>query len=245
VPSLNRLAGAGVLAAAAVLTATACGSSSSSTSALAGMSPDQIVQKSVANLKAASSVRITGQVVNSGQTISVDLTDVAAKGCQGTIGLAAPATSSSKAMSGTANIVEVDSIVYMKLSDSFFTSAGLPASEFSEVSGKYIKLASGSNLASFAQLCNPSTLSTAFAKEDTGFVKAGTATVNGQPTLGFNQPKNPSNGTVYVSESATPQILRIAGPAGQGSIDFSNYNAPATITAPPASQIIDGSKFGL
>jgi hypothetical protein len=245
VPSLNRLAGAGALAAAAVLTVTACGSSSSSTSALAGMSPDQIVQKSVANLKAASSVRISGQVVSSGQTIAVDLTDVAAKGCQGTIGLAAPAASSSKAVSGTASIVEVDSTVYMKLSNSFFTSAGLPASEFSEVSGKYIKLASGSNLASFAQLCNPSTLSTAFSKEDTGFAKAGTATVNGQSTLAFKQPKNPSNGTVYISESATPQILRIAGPAGQGSIDFSDYNAPATITAPPASQIIDGSKFGL
>jgi hypothetical protein len=245
VPSLNRLGGAGVLAAAAVLTATACGSSSSSTSALAGMSPDQIVQKSVADLKAASSVRITGKVVNSGQTIALNLTDVAAKGCQGTIGLAAPATSSSKAVSGTANIVEADGIVYMKLSNSFFTSAGLPASEFSQVSGKYIKLTSGSNLASFAQLCNPSTLSTAFAKEDTGFVKAGTATVNGQPTLAFKQPKNPSNGTVYVSESATPQILRIAGPAGQGSIDFSDYNASVTITAPPASQVIDGSKFGL
>jgi hypothetical protein len=245
VPSLNHLAGASVLAAAAVLSATACGSSSSSTSALAGMSPDQIVQKSVADLKAASSVRITGQVVNSGQTIAVDLTDVAAKGCQGTIGLAAPATSSTKAVSGTADIVEVDSIVYMKLSDSFFTSAGLPASEFSQVSGKYIKLASGSNLASFAQLCNPSTLSTAFSKQDTGFAEAGTATVNGQPTLAFKQPKNPSNGTVYVSESATPQILRIAGPAGQGSIDFSDYNAPATITAPSASQIVDGSKFGL
>jgi hypothetical protein len=245
VPSLNRLSGAGVLAATAVLTATACSSSSTSTSALAGMSPDQIVQKSVADLKAASSVRITGQVVNSGQTIGVDLTDVAAKGCQGTIDLAAPATSSSKAVSGTANIVEVDSTVYMKLSNSFFTSAGLPASEFSEVSGKYIKLASGSNLASFAQLCNPSTLSTAFSKDDTGFVKAGTATVNGQPTLAFKQPKNPSNGTVYVSESAAPQILRIAGPAGQGSIDFSDYNASATITAPSASQIVDGSKFGL
>ena len=244
-PSLNRLAGAGALTAAAVLTVTACSSSSSSTSALAGMSPDQIVQKSVANLKAASSVRISGQVVSSGQTIAVDLTDVAAKGCQGTIGLAAPATSSTKAVSGTADIVEVDSTVYMKLSNSFFTSAGLPASEFSEVSGKYIKLASGSNLASFAQLCNPSTLSTAFSKQDTGFVKAGTATVNSRPTLAFKQPKDPSNGTVYVSESATPQILRIAGPAGQGSIDFSDYNASATITAPPASQVIDGSKFGL
>jgi len=245
VPSLNRLAGSGVLAAAAVLSATACSSSSSSTSALAGLSPDQIVQKSVADLKAASSVRITGQVVSSGQTITLDLTDVAAKGCQGTIGLAAPATSSSKAVSGTANIIQVDSTVYMKLSDSFFTGAGLPASEFSQVSGKYIKLASGSNLASFAQLCNPSTLSTAFSKEDSGFVNAGTATVNGQPTVAFKQPKNPSNGTVYVSESATPQILRIAGPAGQGSVDFSDYNASATITAPPASQVIDGTKFGL
>jgi hypothetical protein len=245
VPSLNCRAGAGVLAATAVLSATACGSSSSSTSALTGLSPDQIVQKSVADFKAASSVRIAGRVVSSGETIAINLTDVAAKGCQGTIGLAAPATSSSKAVTGTAAIVEVDSTVYMKLSDSFFTSAGLPASEFSQVSGKYIKLASGSNLASFAQLCDPSTLSTAFAKDDTGFTKAGTATVTGQPTLAFKQPKIPSNGTVYVSDAAAPQILRIAGPAGQGSIDFSNYNADVTITAPPASEVVDGGKFGL
>lgn len=241
--SLSRLAGAGLLAAVTAVSVSACASSSSSTAALAGLSPDQIVQKSVADLKTASSVRITGNVVSSGQNIAVNLTDVAAKGCQGTIGLAAPATSSSKAVSGTADIVEVGGTVYMKLSNSFFTSAGLPASEFSEVSGKYIKLASGSNLASFAQLCDPSTLSTAFAKEDTGFVKSGTATVSGQPTLIFKQPKNPSNGTVYVSESDTPRILRIAGPAGQGSIDFSDYDAPVTITAPPSADVVVGSNL--
>jgi hypothetical protein len=245
VPSLNRLAGAGALAAAGLMSVTACASSSSSTSALAGLSPDRIVQKSVADLKAASSVRITGKVVSSGQAVALDLTDVAAQGCQGTIGLAAGATSTSSAVSGTANIIEVDSTVYMKLDESFFKSAGLPASEFSDVAGKYIKLTSTSDLASFAQLCDPGTLSSAFAKDDTGFVKAGTATVNGQPTLAFKQPKNASNGTVYVSESATPQLLRIAGPASEGSIDFSDYNATATITAPPASEVIDGSKFGL
>jgi hypothetical protein len=245
VPSLTRLAGVGALAAAIALSVSACASSSSSTSALAGLSADQIVQKSVADLKAASSVRITGKVVSSGQNIALDLTDVAAQGCQGSIGLSASATSTSKAVSGTADIIEADSTVYMKLSESFFTSAGLPASEFSSVSGKYIKLASNSDLASFAQLCDPSTLSNAFAKQDTGFVKAGTATINGQPALAFKQPKNASNGTVYISDTATPQILRIAGPAGQGSIDFSDYNASATITAPPASQVIDGTKFGL
>jgi hypothetical protein len=245
VPSVNRLAGAGALAAVAAMSVTACTSSSSSTSALAGLSADQIVQKSVADLKAASSVRITGKVVSSGQNIAVDLTDVAAQGCQGTLGLAAAATSTSKAVTGTADIIEADSTVYMKLSESFFTSAGLPASDFSDVSGKYIKLASGSDLASFAQLCNPSTLSTAFSKQDTGFVSAGTTTINGQPALVFKQPKNPSNGTVYVSQTATPQIVRIAGPAGQGSIDFTDYNAHATITAPPASEVVDGGKFGL
>lgn len=244
-PSVNRLAGAGALAAVAAMSVSACASSSSSTSALAGLSADQIVQKSVADLKAASSVRITGKVVSSGQNIAVNLTDVAAQGCQGTIGLAASATSTSKAVSGTADIIEADSTVYMKLSESFFTSAGLPASDFSDVSGKYIKLASGSDLASFAQLCNPSTLSTAFSKQDTGFVSAGTTTINGQPALAFKQPKNPSNGTVYVSQTATPQIVRIAGPAGQGSINFSDYNVHVTITAPPASEVIDGGKFGL
>ena len=212
-PSLNRLAAVGALAAVTAMSASACASSSSSAAPLAGESADQIVQKSVADLKAASSVRITGKVVSSGQNIAVNLTDVAAQGCQGTIGLTAAATSTSKAVSGTADIIEVDSTVYMKLSESFFTSASLPASDFSDVSGKYIKLASNSDLASFAQLCNPSTLSTAFSKQDTGFVSAGTTTINGQTALAFKQPKNPSNGTVYVSQTATPQILRIAGPA--------------------------------
>jgi hypothetical protein len=245
VPSLHRLAAVCALAAVTAMSASACASSSSSTAPLAGLSADQIVQKSVADLKAASSVRITGKVVSSGQNIAVNLIDVAAQGCQGTIGLTAAATSTSKAVSGTADIIEVDSTVYMKLSESFFTSAGLPASDFSDVSGKYIKLASNSDLASFAQLCDPSTLSTAFSKQDTGFVSAGTTTINGQPALAFKQPKNPSNGAVYVSQTATPQILRIAGPAGQGSIDFTDYNAHAAITAPPANEVVDGGKFGL
>jgi hypothetical protein len=245
VPSLTRLTGAAALAAAICAAVGGCASSSSSSAPLSGLSADQIVQKSVADLKAASSVRLTGTVVSSGQAITIDLTDVAAHGCQGTIGLASAASSGAKTVAGTATIVEVGSTVYMKLDKLFFTSAGLPASDFSSVDGKYIKLTSTSDLASFAQLCDPSTLAGAFAKQDTGFVAAGTATINGQPALGFKQPKNASNGTVYVSDTATPQIVRIAGPASAGSVDFSDYNAPATITAPPASAIVDGSQYGL
>jgi hypothetical protein len=249
VPSLDRLAAAGVLAAAIVVSATACGSSGPGTtgsSALAGMSADQIVQKSVSDLKAASSVRITGKLDDSGQGITLDLTDVAAQGCRGTIALAASASATgSSAMSGTADLIVVDSTVYMKLDQSFFNNLGLPASIFADVTGKYIKLTSKSDLSSFAQLCNPSNLSSAFSKEDTGFVKTGTATIGGQSVLAFKQPNHAGSGTVYISQSATPQIVRIAGTASQGAINFSDYNAPATVTAPPAGEVVDGSKFGL
>ena len=88
---------AGILAAVIVLSAAACGSGGSGgsarsdgsgtpgASALAGMSAEQIVQKSVNDLKAASSVRITGALDVSGQSRALDLTVVTDGGCQGTI----------------------------------------------------------------------------------------------------------------------------------------------------------------
>jgi hypothetical protein len=249
VPSLNRLAASGLIAAAIAASATACASGGSGTtgsSALAGMSADQIVQKSVADLKAASSVRITGKLDDSGQGVTLDLTDVAAQGCQGTIGLAPSASKTAgAALSGTADLIVAGSTVYMKLDQSFFTSAGLPASEFSDVVGKYVKLTSKSDLANFARLCDPSTLSGIFAKQDTGFVPVGSATINGRPALAFKQPKNTANGTVYVSDKAATEIVRITGPSNEGSVDFSDYNVPATITVPSASEITEGSKVGL
>jgi hypothetical protein len=252
-PSLMRSAGVGVLAASITLAAAACGSSGSGSSgtsgasALAGLSPDQIVQKAVNDLKVATSVQINGNVVSSGSNIAVDVTDVAAQGCKGTIGLGASgsATPAGTATSGTADIVEVDSTVYMKLDESFFKNLSLPSALFGQVTGKYIKVTAKSDLASFAQLCDAQTLASSFDKEATGFVKDGTATINGQPAEAFKQPTNSGSGIVYISESSTPQIVRLLGPANEGKIDFSNYNAPVTITAPPASEVIDGSKFGL
>ena len=248
--SLLRIVPASVLAAAIAVSAAACGSSGSGGSGTSGATslsgtPDQIVQKAVNNLKAASSLQISGNVVSSGSNVKLDLTDVAAQGCKGTITLVSVSSSANSSVSGTADLIELDSIVYMKLDQSFFKNLSLPSSLFSEVTGKYIKVTSKSELADFAQLCDPSTLASGFDKEITGFVKAGTATVNGQATEAFKQPKHAGSGTVYISQSATPEIVRLQGPSNEGQINFTNYNAPVTITAPAASDVIDGSKFGL
>jgi hypothetical protein len=244
---------AGILAAVIVLSAAACGSGGSSgsvksggsgtsgASALAGMSADQIVQESVSDLEAASSVRITGALDNSGQSRALDLTVVAAGGCQGTISYTASASATgSAAISGTADLIDVDGTEYMKYDGSLAKNLGLPSSTLGDLNGKYIKMTSTSDV---AQLCSPSGLWSVFANDSAGYVKTGTATIGGQPALAFKQQKQP--GVVYISDSAIPEIVRIAGSASQGTFDFSDYNAPATITAPPVGDVIDGSKFGL
>ena len=253
-PSLICRVPAGILAAVIVLSAAACGSAgssgsaksggsgTSSASALAGMSADQIVQKSISDLEAASSVRISGALEESGQSRALDLTVVAAGGCQGTITYTASASATASAATlESADIIYVDGTEYMKYDESLVKNLGLPSSTLAELNGKYVKIASTSYV---AQLCSPSGLWSAFANDNgSGFVKTGTATIGGQPALAFKQQNQP--GTVYISDSATPEIVRIAGSASQGTFDFSDYNAPATITAPPASQVVDGSKFGL
>jgi hypothetical protein len=249
VHSLMRIVPASMLAAAIAVSAAACSSSGSGGSGTPGATsltgtPDQIVQHAVNNLKAATSVQISGNVVSSGSNIKLDLTDATA-GCKGTITLVSVSSSANSTVSGTAELIEADSIVYMKLDQSFFKNLSLPSSLFTAVTGKYIKVTAKSELADFAQLCDPSSLASGFDKEITGFVKNGTATVNGQAAESFKQPTHAGSGIVYISQSSTPEIIRLQGPSNEGQIDFTDYNAPVTITAPPASDVIDGSKFGL
>ena len=52
----------------------------------------------------------------------------------------------------------------------------------------------------------------------------------------------PAGGTVYVSDGATPVILSLQETGGQlAFLDFTNFNAPVTITAPPAADIFYGT----
>jgi hypothetical protein len=250
VPSLLRVVPASVLAAAIAVSAAACSSSGSGTSGATSLlgAPDQIVQKAVSDLKAATSLHISGSVVSSGTNVTIDLTDVAARGCKGTIALDSGASSSSTgtALTGTADLVEVNSTVYMKLDESIFKNLSRPSSLFkSDVTGKYIEVTAKSELANFAQLCDASTLASGFDKAVTGFVKDGTATINGQATEAFEQRAHAGSGIVYISSPSTPEIVRLQGPASEGQINFTHYNARVTITPPPASEVIDGSRVGL
>jgi hypothetical protein len=257
VPSLMRIVPAGILT-AIILSTAACSSAGSLRSVdsgpsgksgksgtpaarapLAGLTADQIVQKALKDLAAASSVRITGQLPTQKGTVAIDITDVAPASCQGTIALASTGASGSP----MAAITKVDGTAYVKLNQSYLNSLHVPASESAELNGKYVKSTSSSTIADLSHLCVLSTLVNAFTQGgDTGFVEAGTVTDEGQPALALTQPNATDGGTVYVSDTASPVILSLQQTAGQlAFLDFTNFNAPVTVTAPPAADIFYGA----
>jgi hypothetical protein len=184
-------------------------------------------------------VRITGQLPTQEGNVAIDLTDVAPASCQGTIAL--PSTGASGAP--IAAIVKVDGTAYVKLNQSYLKSLHVPAGESAEVNGKYIESSSSSAISDISHLCVLSTLVNAFTQGDTGFVEAGTVTVEGQPALALTQPNATVGGTVYVSDAAVPKILSLQESGSQEVfLDFTDFNAPVTITAPPAADIFSGTK---
>jgi hypothetical protein len=94
-----------------------------------------------------------------------------------------------------------------------------------------------SEYASFAELCDPSKIA-ALVPPALALTKGATSTIDGQQVLELDGAGNAY--VDYVSESNPPELLR-ADLSGQGELNFSDYNAPVTISPPPASEIISST----
>ena len=52
----------------------------------------------------------------------------------------------------------------------------------------------------------------------------------------------------YVTDTSKPELVQLSAPKGSkngSGLVTVTMNAPVTLTAPPASQVIDGSKLGM
>jgi hypothetical protein len=256
--SASRRAVAATLLGAAILgTATACATSAPSTSAtsnstatasasaqpsgnpLAAMTADQIATKAATDFKTVSSVHVTGKVADSGQVISFNLT-VGRKNCKGEMGIKGE---------GTFSMVKIGKSLWIKPDDQFWKYAAgssLTPAVSQILTGKYIKpTAKNSSLSPLGSFCSLSQFAASFgittSGQANGLVKDGTTTIAGQPALRLKDTAN--EGFVYVTPSARTELLRLdAGRSGH--LDFSGYNAPLRLTPPPASETLDGAKYG-
>ena len=197
------------------------------------------------NLLAATSVRISGNVVSQGEKVAFEFTDGVEQSCSGTFSVTPGASSGNAARPAAAAIIEAGGTVYVNHATSYLESLHLTASQFAQWNGKYISLPP-SKLESLAEVCDLPDVVSELNPQASGFVKAGTATIDGQPALAFKQLGATPADIVYILDYAIPEILSIKELDGQDFyLDFSNLDAPFSVEAPQASEVVDGSTLGM
>lgn len=195
---------------------------------LARLTADQIAAKAVADFKAASSFHYHGSVRESGQTLAFSLS-VTHHGCTGSI---------SDGSHGAVTILAVGKTAWLQPNAKFWEYAGIPASELSLVQGKWIETTGGgknSLSAAFAPLCSTNAMMSQVVPALTGLTKGKTIKISGHPALQLRSGSGSGSGSIYVSVSNKPEILRISS---DGTLSFSAYGAPVSLTPPPSSDVI-------
>src|SRR5207253_776751 len=202
---------------------------------LAGLTGDQVVAKAVAELKAVPSFTMAGTVTDSSGTYNVNLSYKKGQGCQGTV--AQPGK-------GSFAMVVIGTTAWVKPDDAFWkANAGSQAPAMIALqSGRYLKAStSNARITSLAKPCDVTSLPSSFT-EATGVAKGPVTVMGGQRVLPLTD--KVKGGTLYVTDANPPRIVQLSNTkAGDhGKLTFSY--TPVTLTPPPASQTVDGSKLG-
>lgn len=225
----------------AALLAAACGSSSGGSGPLAGMSGGQVAGKALADLKSASNVHVAGTVSESGQSFFLNLNIARSSGCTGTIG----ASGKGAPFTGTMQIAYDGHRLYLKPDAAFWKGTGMTSQESAQLAGKWINATQDTSLGSFSGFCTTTGL-VGTVNSNAGvstFSERGGPVIAGQPTVDVYDSKG---GHMYVSDTATPEIARIAGQSGGsgGTLNFTGYGTSPTSPLPAANMIVSDSQLG-
>ena len=230
----------------------------SATDPLAGLTAPQVFDKALADTAAASDVRYTlsGDLTGPGapagvQGLTARLAVARGKGCTGTVYL----DSLKQGPLGTLQVVVAGSTIWVKADTTYWQNVvsshrNTPgAASLLALAGKYVQdsAAGTSDFAELSSLCvvgenfkSPSSVGM------TGkLTKDGVSQYNGQQVLTIMDVAQ--NAYAVVTDTSTPLFVEVEPPSGTGlsSLDFSGYGQPVTITPPPASEVVDGSEYGL
>ena len=214
----------------------ACGGSGGDP--LASMSAKQVQSKAVANLKAAPTFGLSGKATDQDGLTTIHLDYKHGTGCKGTIAVAGK---------GSFALTVIGTTAWVQPDDTFWrTYAGANATQaIALFHGRYLKgSTTNANVASLTDLCNVNSLVSQLLTPKGPLVKDKVTTLGGQQVLPLKDTAK-DGGTLYVTDTSTPQVVEVvATEAGQrGTLTFTIGN-PVTLTAPPASQSIDGTSFG-
>jgi hypothetical protein len=190
---------------------------------VASLTADEILARATTALASAKSFKVKGDATDDGTKVSLDA-QFSGKDFKGTF--------SGDGMQF--EIIRIGNDVYVKAPDDVWKNL-LPGQDavLALLRGKYVKI-DATNPA-FAGLGDSIDVNEIMKTE--GAVTKGEAkVVNGVPTIAL---KDAAGNTIYVATQGEPYPIRFEAKAGEGSVDMTDFNASATVTAPPAAEVFD------
>ncbi|GAA2774514.1 hypothetical protein [Kitasatospora cinereorecta] len=258
-PTRRLVAGAAVLLIAA--TGTACGhrttgraaapaasaslpasaSAPASTTSNDALGADDLAARAKYAMGRLSSVTVDGTIHVDQEEMTIHLTADRDKNCQGTVALGSI---------GEVEVRHTGSHTWIKPDARFWTSiaaeqgAGSSGQAVAEVfKGRYLTGGEDdANLKEVSEMCG---LIEGITDGDLApdAVKAGTGTVNGTRTVNLQTTDGDgTHSTLYIAAEGEPYVVRMESPE-QGRVDFSAFDVPFTVQAPPADAVIDYTAF--
>ncbi len=233
------------LAGAGVLTFAGCGGSGSTpatpppttaapaTSSLAGLTADEVLAKAKTTAQAAKSVHVKGELSDSGQSITIDLQLAGVARGSGTV----------TQNGGRIDLVRIGNDIYFKGDEKALTQtvAQGNAQLVKLIAGRYVKATVDTpGFSNFAGLLDLVEFVKGVMSPDGKISRIDGKPVAGIPTVGLKDDAK-TGGFLYIADQGEPFPLLLEPASGPGSVTMREWNADATITAPPADQVIDAN----
>lgn len=244
----QRIWGGALLCLGLGLGATACGSSSAGTGAaapsgtgaaapaataaatpagadpLAGKSVAQIVALIHTDMVGLKTVHTVAHGTSDGQPLATDFHEALGR-CYGTLNM----------RGGTIGLIVDGSKAWMKMDDASLKAMGLGAAS-TTLHGRYIAASTTGGFSQIAGMCDLTKTLAQGIKGSTGLTKGPVTTVNGAPVLKITAT---DGSVILVSDTAHPYLLSVTNTGtDSGTVTFSEFDQPFTVTPPPASQIV-------
>lgn len=197
-----------------------------------------VLQHATTNTEAAPAVHVLGSGLDSGHTLTFDLSIMGSHGCTGSL---------KESGEGSLRLVSDGTIVWLKPDAEFWRAAAgvTDPAELARVEGKYVTAtADDPNLGQLISLCKLKSLLKGFSPTSSsdaqGETKGPATRLNGQRVVKVSDTAD--SAYVYVTDTAQPKMLQVIDPTSGGfRLIFGYPGAASTIVPPPSGQVISGT----
>lgn len=231
---------AALLAAAIVAAAALVGcESDGDDNGVAELSAGEILQRAEDAARAASSVRVVGDIADEGTEVSLDMTYQGSEGAKGTL----------TAEGLTFELLRIADDYYLKADAQTWSGLTNEPAAGELLADRYVLFPpDDEKLADMASFLDWEDFIDSILEPDGTITKGETREdVNGTPAVGLTSEGSEGDGILWVATEGEPYPLRIEpseGSSGEGAIDFLDWGKEFEITAPPADDVVDLSELG-